>query len=98
MSDAVTVALIVSAGPTLVGAAGLLSSLSNRKSIGQVHRLVNSGFNGALEDILLLQLTLAQVLPPKVRKKFLDGVAVIRERHILKTSDGQQKPGAGESE
>jgi hypothetical protein len=79
------IAVIAALAPTLMGLASLIASLRNKKAIGQIH--VNSGFNGALEDILLLQVTLAEMLPVKTRKRFLEGVAAIRKRHTVGTQE-----------
>ena len=81
------IAVIAALAPTLMGLASLIASLRNKKAIGQIHVLVNSGFNGALEDILLLQVTLAEMLPVKTRKRFLEGVAALRKRHTVGTQE-----------
>jgi len=42
MSDPVTIAIIVSLGPTLVGLAGVVVSLHNKRAIREVHKSTNS--------------------------------------------------------
>ena len=42
MSDAVQIALIISAGPTLVGIVGAIVSLVNGRKLNDIHKSTNS--------------------------------------------------------